>query len=430
MFQSKSLAKINWLIVFLCHFYLLVDATNGFLLNTLGTGLGLSIVYKTILIFLVMLAIGLDNTKHLSVILALIITLLIGPLVSFLRFSDLSMLGFDIAMVLKVVAMGVFFTYFYQMLQQAPEYMNRKVHSIVIANYFVVLVNFVLAVMGFGFAAYGEGRDEEYEIGFKGFFYAANELSPVLFVLTAYLMQFFWNKSKPLYFLTFLGSFICAGLMLTKTGILSCIILLVAIPIFNEREKLFKLTFRKIFLLSFLFLLCVLVIFNFESLLRFVGIYDKIMFFYNKDGLLGVILSARDKYAAAIWSVFSTNFSGWGWFVGVGGSGIEQFTPKYSAEIDSFDIYVWYGLIGLSVFVATLLFPLARAAQIFSYNGYPYVPALIVISLVLIFVSQAAGHVVTSGMLGMIWGMVAARSLVNIALPSKRIQPSKDEPLC
>ncbi len=420
MFHSKELAKLNWLILFLCQFYLLVDATNGFLLNTVGTSFGLSMLFKTVLLLLVLLSIGLDNPKHLSVIMAVIVLLLIGPIISFIRFSDIGMLGFDVAMTLKVVAMGVFFTYFYQMIKQSPDYMNKKIHHIVLSNYFVVLVNFVLAIMGFGFAAYGEGRDEEYEVGFKGFFYAANELSPVLFVLTAYLMQYFWYRNRLLYLATFSGSFICAGLMLTKTGILSCIILLVAIPIFNEREKLFKLTTVKIVLLSFLFLITALAVLNFEELLKFVGIYDKIMFFYDKDGLLGVILSARDKYAATIWSIFNSNFSSWAWFFGVGGGGIEQFTFKYSAEIDSFDIYIWYGLLGMVIFVFSLLLPLARGGQVFSKEGYPFVPALVIISLVLVFVSQAAGHVVTSGMLGMLWGMVVARSLVNIPMYERR----------
>jgi hypothetical protein len=42
------------------------------------------------------------------------------------------------------------------------------------------------------------------------------------------------------------------------------------------------------------------------------------------------------------------------------------------------------------------------------------VSVTILTSIVLFFVSLAAGHVLTSGMLGMLWGMISARGLVNI----------------
>lgn len=423
MFNSKELAKLNWLILFLCQFYLLVDATNGFLLNSIGNSFGLSMLFKTVLLLLVLLSIGLDNPKHLSVILAVIVLLFIGPVISFVRFSDVGMLGFDIAMISKITAMGVFFTYFYQMIRQSPKYMSRKIHHIVLSNYFVILINFVLAVFGFGFAAYGEGNEEELEIGYKGFFYAANELSPVLFVLTAYLMQFFWLSNKKLYFLTFLASFVCSVLMLTKTGILSSVILFLAIPIFNERKRLFHITSRKIVLLSSLLISLFLVIINFEQILKSVGIYNKLMFFYNKNGLIGVLLSARDKFAIEIHSIFVTYFdNGVSWFFGVGGSGIGAFTSKFSAEIDSFDIYIWYGFVGVVVFMATIFFPLTRAVQLFKRDDYPFIPCVTVVSIVLFFVSQAAGHVVTSGMLGMLWGMIAARGIVNVDIPCSKLQ--------
>jgi hypothetical protein len=57
MFHQKKLAKLNWMILFIAHFYLLVDASNGFLLNSFGTSFGISVIYKAILIGLVLTAI-------------------------------------------------------------------------------------------------------------------------------------------------------------------------------------------------------------------------------------------------------------------------------------------------------------------------------------------------------------------------------------
>lgn len=419
MFKTYKLTILNWFVFFMCQFYLLIDAFSGYLAISMGTNFGLSILYKTILLILVIMILIFNNLRSLLILLVLFLFMMIGPVYSFIRYSDIPMLGFDIGMILKIISMGIFFTYFYTILKSSPDYVNKMIHRVVLCNYSVIILNFVLAILGFGYAAYGEGGDEEFEVGFKGFFYAANELSPVLFVLTAYLMQHFWMTSKVRYYLIFLLSFTCAALMLTKTGILSCFILLLTIPILNERKKIFHFTTRKMFILCFLIITVVGVVINAEFLLKASGIYDKIMFFYDKDGLLGVLLSARDKYALIIWDIFYNNFNSLLWFTGVGGGGIEQFTYKFSAEIDSFDIYIWYGLVGLSVYLYTIFLPLIRVTQVFKLDGYPFAPTVLIISVVLFFVSQAAGHVVTSGMLGMIWGMVTARCLVNIPEHSK-----------
>jgi hypothetical protein len=138
------------------------------------------------------------------------------------------------------------------------------------------------------------------------------------------------------------------------------------------------------------------------------------MFFYEKDGLLGVIFSARDKYASQITTIFVQNFGLFGHVFGIGAAGVEQYLAKYSAEIDLYDIYIWYGVLGIIIYFMTLFFPLIRASQIFSKDGYTMVSVTILTSIVLFFVSLAAGHVLTSGMLGMLWGMISARGLVNI----------------
>lgn len=414
MFHQKKLAKLNWMILFIAHFYLLVDASNGFLLNSFGTSFGISVIYKAILIGLVLTAIFFENKNIFFTYISLIFALLIGPLYGFLKFSDVAMLGFDISMILKIVGMAIFFTYFYNMMLISPAYMSKKIHSIILFNYGVILVNFTLAIMGFGFPAYGHGGDEEFHVGFKGFFYAANELSPVLFVITAYLMQYYFLKNKRAYYLVFSLSFICAALMLTKTGILSCIILLIGIPVLHEKERLFKMTYIKAFLFSLLILFIIITVVNFEEILVSAGIYQKIMFFYEKDGLLGVIFSARDKYASQITTIFVQNFGLFGHVFGIGAAGVEQYLAKYSAEIDLYDIYIWYGVLGIIIYFMTLFFPLIRASQIFSKDGYTMVSVTILTSIVLFFVSLAAGHVLTSGMLGMLWGMISARGLVNI----------------
>ena len=93
------------------------------------------------------------------------------------------------------------------------------------------------------------------------------------------------------------------------------------------------------------------VLFNGESLLKLLGIYDKLNFVYQQRGISGILLSSRDYYAGRIWQTTAEHYTDWQRMLGVGQGGVALYLKKYFAELDWFDLLVFHGLAGVLAFV-------------------------------------------------------------------------------
>ena len=115
--------------------------------------------------------------------------------------------------------------------------------------------------------------------------------------------------------------------MLTKTGLLGTVILVLMIPLM---PWFIRLNWTRLAIAGALLLaLAGLVIWQAPLLLSQLGLAEKIQHIYQQQGVLGVLLSSRDKYAAEIWQVVSFYYSDVHRLFGVGLIGVSEHLWKF-----------------------------------------------------------------------------------------------------
>ena len=144
---------------------------------------------------------------------------------------------------------------------------------------------------------------------------------------------------------------------------------------------------------------------NLPALLQALGIYQKLDFVYQQRGISGIILSSRDLYASQIWASVQQHYASGQTLLGVGQGGSALQLKKYFAELDWFDVFVFYGVAGLAVYVVTFAVFIGYSIK---HQGLVAGRVMLLLNLVLLAVSAMAGHVITSGLLWLPWALCNA----------------------
>ena len=389
---------------------LFVDAINGFFLAGMGIDLKLSALYKLLLILIVLYQIGSFSTRALAMIFSTLMVMLIGPIFTFVETTN--HVGFvdDFTSCLKIISAPVIFVYLTFVALKWPEKLRLYGRRCFKVSFVVLLGNLLLGLLGYGFSSYGDSNVEGAEagddsIGIKGFFYAGNEVSGIFIILFAWALHRAWNKGVITY--SFIAAIAMASgvLIATKAAMLASVILVFLIPIFNERNRLFNLTWLKVRIvlpvLIFGIVLAVTLIPIFES----TGLLGRFMWFYEKKGIIGIILSGRDEFILTAIELFQ-HYGHWSdYLFGFSKTGLGVFT-KNSMEIDPIDLYFWHGLAGLVFFLLVSVVFLRLSYFACHLKNSFWGPAALIINLSLIAVSFIAGHIFTSGMLAPLFGLV------------------------
>lgn len=414
----------NKLILVAMCFLLWVDALTGAMVFYGVPIGGISVLYKLFILFLVFIVIAGAKPKVFSVFIITIITLMIGPSRSLMTYGDMGFYFGDFALLFKIVTPLIVFIYCYIVVQSYPSLAQKWFPTLLYSNFFAVCANLVLGLMGFGFPSYS-GVDGQPGIGVNGFYVAGNEFSACFVLLFGFVLHRRWNAGKITSYLAMsLLAFVFATAIATKAAMLATLGLIFLIPLFNEREKLFQLTKLKLFVfIPFLVSSLVLIIFI-GNFLEAVGLYDKFVWVLEEKGVLTLILSGRDIKAEIIFfGHFLTNMGELDFIFGIGSGGIKHFEyPYYSVEIDPLDVGIWFGILGL-VYIVVGLFIMNYVAfrELRSNSFYP--PIVVLINLILLGLSFVSGHIWTSGMLGILWGVFNALVLIP------PMNPSSDNPL-
>ena len=152
--------------------------------------------------------------------------------------------------------------------------------------------------------------------------------------------------------------FIAGLLIATKSAMLSAAVLVFAIPLLNERHRLFNLTWLKVKIILPIIVIAIILIFILVPVLEATGLWERFVWFYQKKGFIGIIFSGRDEFVINAMSAFQHFATLPEIVLGFGRSGLGLIT-KDSMEIDPIDMYFWFGVAGLFVFLlsATLFIP-------------------------------------------------------------------------
>ncbi|WP_233077823.1 O-antigen ligase family protein [Rheinheimera soli] len=406
----QQVLPLDKLILLLCSCYLLVDAFNGFLLNQFGRSFGFSALYKLLILNLMLTCLSLRTAKAFLLFPALFVLLVPGPFYSWLQLGG--SLAADMGLMLKLISPFIAFYYLLSLAQLDKAFALKSMHQVFVVNYLIVLVNFVLGALGYGYTSYlPQQHLTQVDLGSKGFFNAANELSVVLLVLSAWLLQYYWRQQKLIFLAVAVSSVWCASLMLTKTGLLGTIILVLLIPLMPQ---LIRLNWSRLALMLVLLIVtAILLIWQAPLLLSHLGLAEKLQHIYQQQGLLGVLLSNRDKYAAEIWQVVSFYYSEGHRFFGVGLIGVSEHLWKYWAESDPFDLFIFYGVAGLMFFLWIFTGFIAQNLKLIRLFSSDLAATLVLLNLLLLLVACIAGHVISSGMLWPVWGFINAAALIH-----------------
>jgi hypothetical protein len=263
----------------------------------------------------------------------------------------------------------------------------KIIEAIFFFNFLVIAVSVSSGILGFGLTTYGGQPASEFRgIGYKGFFYAGNELGALLLCL--FPIVFITSKTVVRKVTLSLIFIFISFLIGTKTAFISVffvaiysVFLLIKISILN------KVTLFILLLTSFT---AIFIIFQDQIYFKI----DAINYVYSNKGIMYLILSGRDSMFNEAFRYTTNNFSSPDFIFGVGSS---YAGSKFkSVEMDFADILIWSGVIWF-LFVYIFYFCFSFYVLFLLDKKSKKVFGL---TLFFLFVaSLLAGHVLTSGML-------------------------------
>jgi hypothetical protein len=404
---QSQLRRLDLLLVVLIKLYLLADFANGYLLYQFGNSYGLSAAYKSFLLLGMALAIGQTMGRTLALMPALLLALLIGPAVSYWALGNRVGFASDIGMMLKLVAPLIALWYAHGLCQRDPLLAKTTVHQLMWFSFGLVVFNLLLGRLGYGLSAYlPSDYFPNQQLGSKGFFKATNELSALLLVFSAYLLSYYWPRRKAVFALVAALALFCSSTLLTKTGNAGVLLLIVLIPLLQARAS--WLPQRRLLLAIFAAgaLLSILLLLNLPALLSWLPLSQKLQMVLQQQGILGLLLSNRDLFVAENWFFVERHFPLWQQLFGVGNTGLALYSSKPLSEIDPADLFIWFGLAGVGFFLLWFAYIIGQARRCWQQQAVGVASGLLLLNLLLLLVSALAGHVLTSGMLWIPWGLL------------------------
>lgn len=401
----KWLKTVDAVIMLMCTMYLLVDALNGFLLQKGLPGGGLSVAFKGFLLLLMSFQLALYQRMSLAAALGLFILFLLGPSYSLLLTGNNASFGYDLSMALKLISPLIAAIYFADLVQRDRPFAMTSLHWSMAIGAAVIVFNMALGRLGFGFSAYlPNDFFDDLNLGTKGFFKATNEVSALLLVYTAYWLGYSWLWRRRWYPVVVVLALFCSSAMLTKTGNAGVLLLVLLVPLLACAQ--YWQTKTKLLMSVALMLIAgvIATIMMWPSIVAHFP--DKLWLSYQQNGLLGLLLSSRDLFVADNLSVAERHFSEWHRLLGIGTTGLDLYSSKSLAEIDPADLFIWFGLPGFAWCLCWFAVVLRSSIQLFWQQPATMLAAIVPLNALLLLVSLLAGHVMTSGMLWIPWGLL------------------------
>lgn len=399
---------IKDIILLMMSFYLLVDMAAGFSVIYMGIDLKLSLIYKLILLFLVLIIIGQYNLKYLLIITCSTLIFSIGPSYQFLKQSNINFLFDDFSILIKATTPFTVFIYFKILFKHDQKNTIKSIKCILKFSVIILVTNFCLGAVGIGKHTYALSDDQG--AGSTGLIIAGNELSPTFLVVYGYALFRIWNERSTLvYLFASLITLLCGFLMATKTSMLASIVLIFMIPIVNEREELYHLTKLKIKVLLPLIVIVTAIVIAVFDILKAIGLYDRVLWFYQQRGLIGILLSGRDIMVESRLDIVFNSSSFFEQFFGQGQAiSLKDRQGEVGTEVDGVDLFIQFGILPLIFFSYFYIWIMITAHKLTIKNKNEFAPYVFICSIILLFLSQVSGHIWISGTLGILLGAMSS----------------------
>lgn len=364
-------------------FLVIVDTINGyFLYNGIASSLGICVKAVIILLSIRILSASKKYRRILGFTFFYIIFYLL-----IIYINTDSPIGTTIIHLQKFITV-VYVYYAVVLLFRINKICQKKFVMAFYANTIVLLINIYSGVFGIGYRAYGD------TLGCKGFIYSHNEMSgmeAVLFGVSYFFIYHQYSKNKLILTITNIIFLAAALLVSTKTGILLVIVGLLLVPWAFKKNKGMIISFIKTSKIKIIILSSIIGVVAYYGyiLLEYSGAVDRWTYFFDKDGMDGIIYSSRDLF----WE--GKKFE---WLNGNIAVKLFGLGGNITVEMDWADTLLNYGLIGI-VMVYPFYFSLIMKA-FRNKNKCVYAKFLLVLNISILAASCFAGHLLFSGLMG------------------------------
>lgn len=406
---------IDSVIIILMFALLPVDMINTIVLkNGFTPPISIGQSFKLIILTLLFIRFFLFNFKDLVSSMILFLILLIPSLIQVIIQSDSSFLFFDLVKVSKYSITFVAFLFFKDIIKRQDPLELKKLLKLVRFSYVVLSINILAKYVGLGYPMYHEGN-----IGSKGFFYAGNETSALLIILTSILgYQILIANKRRLYYVFMLFSMFVGFTISSKTGVLGVLLLFVLMPL--ERAN-FRFQLQKLKKIGFTFLIAIPILVGVVwSILKQLPVFNRLSFYWEHLDIWTFILSHRNVFLQESMVVYQTHYTWIEKLLGVGQTKCELLNNGKIIEIDIADIFFSYGYLGLFLFLVCIGFIIIQSWRFSILNVYSYGKLVFLISLILLGVSSIAGHVFNSGMAAIFIGLLFSLMYVKNDVPFEK----------
>lgn len=399
--------KLNISIKNACWFIIIpsvfVDCLSGFFSQQVGVDLKLSILSKFVLIIFCLIIIMRKNLASFRFLLFFISYILTVSYFKFILFG-IDALTYEFPIGFKFFSI-ILFTLFFIELKNMDRFEFYKNACLCLNfGFWVVVINVLSGYLGFGFPTYASAQ-----VGFKGYFYAGNELSALFIVLSTFKLQMILNISSKKVYIIYSVLVILVGISIgTKSGIIFSVLLPFILLVIHLRNIIFTMKFIVIMLCVLGLLYFGLV--NLVSSLFEIPAFEKIIYSLSSGGILHLIFSGRETWLLKLLEQHN-DYNGWARsFFGYGSTFVNINIGKHLVETDPIDIYNLYGVLAV---IVMLVFSICSLVHSIKNINNPFGAAALVVNFSLLVFAFIAGHVWTSGMLGISWGLLIVMSSIS-----------------
>lgn len=296
--------------------------------------------------------------------------------------------------------------YYFKWLAQETTSAETVFKRFIWISFLVISANLLLGAMGFGNVQRGMG------IGTRGFFVAGNDISTITCIVAAFVLSESYERNAKSFLLYLLLFVYYAYLLNTKAFIFSFVIIIVCLPLYgNIKKRIDKKIFIRIS--AFVCLLPFLLVGAYLALDQ-IDFWDPYFAFidqFQNDSWITFLLSRRDQYLMNGLTYASENFNLFNYFFGFSSGDFLRATIQ-RAEIDPFEIFFYFGLVGVVLAYGWFVQQIRRSfsAGVKGDPFFSYHRAIFACNVFLLLQSLTSGHVFMSALvciyLGAINGML------------------------
>lgn len=395
-------------IVMMMASYLFIDFGYGALVLVGLGGLKISLAFKAVLLSLIMLYVAICRPRIALLCLAAVGVFMAPIVSSLLRDADLSGFIYNLTFATKFLAPIIVYCFWCAIADKPTRLKTAR--FVLWALTTAVVFNSVLGAFDIGFHSYGT---PEVGLGNPGLIFAANEYGALVIVISGFLLNESWLKGGSLFLAAASLCLLATFMVATKTALLGIVMLILLIPLLNERRHLFRPTVLKLKYFLITLLVSFLTVLVFAQLIAELGLIDRALFFYETGGLSRLIFSGREAMVIAMVDLYVRAGDILYWGLGAPPSFFSAHGVKPTAEVDPFDLLLWFGPLSFTVVVVWISLVLISASKALFSSDSREAPAVLAVNLALLAAASVAGHVWTSGVVGVAWATLNSTTALS-----------------